>query len=293
VRTKVLFTLGCAAFVAGCGGSGIALGPRTPQSSPMPAFIRFLNGSPVATDVTVTLTPTALTVSHLAYKSVMPPHFEPLASDMANAFSVTDNVSATTILCKLPYNLAPGAYYTVVIAGSTGKTGNQQLQCQVFNEPYFTATPGQVQIVAHYAAPAFYNPTPGPAVPALQFGHYDPGQTPAPVAVTGGSSDALGSPDITTTFQPAFVGPFPTANGASQSAAFASLSDGQLSIFAAHNGKIDATLLPSGAVLGAGNPGAIPDPNNLFPIAGSATLSVYAIDGSSGGAALVLFGVID
>jgi hypothetical protein len=292
-----------AALGIGCGGSS-GKPAVTPSNSPQQfANLRFINGTintagaPIVIQTSLYALPPLKYGTITAYNSV-------LAS--GQTFTVTMPPLANQVACMTPYALNPEAYYTVVVAGNPTGTGNQALQCEIFAETYSTPAAGTAQILFHVAAPQLNNAGEAslvvgtfalPATPATTYSNVLGSSTFVPTLInnmTSGTVLNASFPGVVAGNGLAFFVAQSTPTPAPTPVPSASASPSPLPTISPL-----ATIAPMSATIGAGNTGALPDPNNWFPIASSSTMSIYVIDstyvapGSTIGPQASLIAVID
>ncbi len=333
-RGKDLRTHAIAAAIAltaiapGCGGGSHST-PVTRVESPSPtnARVRFIDGSPDRSASHGSISVIARSgqyIANVAYANVS--SFVQVTGSIAADFTITFSSSSNALTCTTPFQLLPGAYYTVVVAGSPTGIGNQALQCQFFSETY--ASSATAQLLFHHASPAAFLAGQGTLVTGtfnLVEGTFGVGSVLAPlgtatfVTTLGGAANAAPNSASGQTqpfaFPPSgpggigfYVVPsaspspamLPSTSPSPSSTPTPAAASPSPSPSASPSPTLtpEAIALPAQATFATGGPsnlsGALPDPSNTFPIGPVTTFSLYVIDAPPGSTPpFELLGVID
>ena len=320
---RALSALAAFALWTACGPSngGTQSSRVQPIVQPDDSFVRFINGSPDSSGAgTLTVSARSGQFATVDYAKVTP--FIAFTRGINAEFVISSPAWTTPLTCTTPYALVPAGHYTIVVSGSATGVGNQRLQCQLFGENFIVPGSGQFQMLFHHASPATY--LAGQAT--LVTGTFTPASGTDPVTMTfagsatfttifagpaSSSQTTVAAPTASfqlqgVTAQPGigfFVNPSPTpAPPATPTPT--PLPPGATPTPTAVPGATptptpspEATALPANALLGAGNPGSLPDPFNFFPVALTTTFSLYVVDAPAGssppGPPFRLVGVFD
>jgi hypothetical protein len=275
------------------------------------AHVRFLNGTPDGSKqggVVSVIAQSGQLAGTITYGQIT--QFITFTSGLNAVFSITSPTWPNPLTCTSPYVLVSESYYTLVVAGTLNGIGNQHLQCQFFAEN-FTVQGGPASLLLHHASPAAYlggeavvsayllSP-PGTSTPQLvATATFQPlvtgtnvaGQV-SPAAFTGATAASGGLAFLVVPSSTPAPSPTPSPPGATPTPSATPTSSG-----ATPTPVPGTTVAPSQAVIGGGNPGALPDPTNAFPVAGSNVISIFIIDSPANtapsSAPYVLVGVID
>jgi uncharacterized protein DUF4397 len=309
-----------ASLLAACGSNNL-LGTTNVATQ---SAIRFINGSPNLgkVDVYINGTGSAASATALDYGIATTLSF---VNSQSYTVTVTPagNKATTSLACVTP-SLGANTRYTVVIAGESGGTGNAVLQCQVFPETIYSLPAGSFQLALHNASPALGALFPSSGSPnGVGFGLFSitpnvfstfaGGNTyatftvPTPATTSGNGPVALGIavnvlPGGVLTNPPGVGVYVSSPNTNPPTTPYATFLPSALQAgFSSATGACDAAntypiQIPSPTPSPASTTAPTPSPTPS-PAAGCATtstvMSVYAIDGPTGGPVAKLVGVAD